>query len=304
LRAILQALLVTFLWSTSWLLIKTGLDEIPPLTFAGLRYMLAFALLLPGLWMHRAEVRALSATDWRGLLLLGLVFYAMTQGGQFVTLKYLGATTFSLLLNFSSLLVAAFGIVSLREHPSRLQWAGIGLFLAGVLLYFLPLSGMAGQALGFALAAFTVCANAAASVMGRAVNQRGSISPLVVTGLSMGVGAVLLLATGLAVQGLPTISPAGWGIVAWLAVVNTALAFTLWNRSLRVLSAVESSVINNTMLVQIAVLAWLFLGESLGVREVAGLVLAAAGILLAQLRRLPGRTGTIDSGAEGSQEAG
>jgi len=34
----LQALFVTFLWSSSWVLIKFGLEEIPPLTFAGLRY--------------------------------------------------------------------------------------------------------------------------------------------------------------------------------------------------------------------------------------------------------------------------
>ena len=45
--AILQALLVTFLWSTSWVLIKIGLAEIPPLTLAGLRYSLAFLFLLP-----------------------------------------------------------------------------------------------------------------------------------------------------------------------------------------------------------------------------------------------------------------
>jgi drug/metabolite transporter (DMT)-like permease len=65
-------------------------------------------------------------------------------------------------------------------------------------------------------------------------------------------------------------------------VVNTALAFTLWNRSLQKLSAVESSLINNTMLVQIAVLAWLFLDEPLSWRDGVGLLLATAGILLAQ----------------------
>ena len=42
LRAILQALLVTTLWSTSWVLVKIGLEDIPAVTFAGLRYFLAF----------------------------------------------------------------------------------------------------------------------------------------------------------------------------------------------------------------------------------------------------------------------
>ena len=280
-RAILQALLVTFLWSTSWVLIKYALDEIPPLTFAGLRYTLAFVILLPGLWRHRAKVRALSIGEWGRLAVLGLVFYTMTQGGQFLTLTHLEAVTFSLLLNFTSVLVAFFGIVALREVPSRLQWGGIAIFIAGVLLYFLPASGSGERVLGFALAGFTVCANAAATVLGRSVNREKTIPPLVVTAVSMGAGAIPLLGIGLAVQGLPPLSPAGWGIIAWLAVVNTALAFTLWNRSLQRLSAVESSMINSTMLVQIAVLAWVFLGEQPGWRGVVGLMLAAVGVLIA-----------------------
>jgi drug/metabolite transporter (DMT)-like permease len=47
LQAVLQVLFVTFLWSTSWFLIKIGLEDIPALPFAGLRYTLAFLCLLP-----------------------------------------------------------------------------------------------------------------------------------------------------------------------------------------------------------------------------------------------------------------
>jgi drug/metabolite transporter (DMT)-like permease len=47
----------------------------------------------------------------------------------------------------------------------------------------------------------------------------------------------------------------------------------------------ESSIINNTMLFQIAVLAWLFLGERLAGRQVAGMALAALGTLVVQIRQ-------------------
>jgi drug/metabolite transporter (DMT)-like permease len=282
LQAILQALFVTFLWSTSWVLIKRALDEIPPLTFAGLRYTTAVLILLPGLWKQKAAIRALSARDWGLLAGLGLVFYTMTQGGQFLTLNHLEAVTFSLLLNFTTVLVALMGVFTLREVPSRWQWAGMVIFLAGALVYFYPVSVPAGQALGFTLAGFTVCANAAAALLGRAVNRKQTIPPTVVTVISMGIGALFLLGIGLVVQGLPPLSRSGWAVIGWLAVVNTALAFTLWNSSLRILSATESSMINNTMLVQIAVLAWLFLGERLSLSNVAGLILAALGALLVQ----------------------
>jgi drug/metabolite transporter (DMT)-like permease len=76
-----------------------------------------------------------------------------------------------------------------------------------------------------------------------------------------------------------------WAIVVWLAAVNSALAYTLWNRTLRTLSAMESSILNNTMLFQVAVLAWLFLGEQLSLGETAGIVLAGAGTVVVQLYR-------------------
>ena len=110
---------------------------------------------------------------------------------------------------------------------------------------------------------------------------------MTVTVVSMGIGALALLLGGVLVQGLPHLSLLNWGIIAWLAVVNSAFAFTLWNHTLRTLSATESSIINNTMLIQIALLAWLFLGEELTGRQLLGLGLAAAGVLVVQLRWRP-----------------
>ena len=83
LRAALEALLVTFLWSTSWVLIKFGLQDIPALPFAGLRYALACLCLLP--WAIRSgqlrPLQGLPALSWLRLILLGLLFYALMKLG-------------------------------------------------------------------------------------------------------------------------------------------------------------------------------------------------------------------------------
>jgi O-acetylserine/cysteine efflux transporter len=91
LSAILLALLVTFLWSTSFVIIKLGLKEIPPLTFAGLRYSIAFVCLLPFLFTKKniSVVKNLEKRDWTKLILLGILFYAFTQGTQFIGLSLL-----------------------------------------------------------------------------------------------------------------------------------------------------------------------------------------------------------------------
>lgn len=130
-----------------------------------------------------------------------------------------------------------------------------------------------------------VIANSGSAVLGREINRSRKHDPLTVTVISMGVGALTLLATGLISQGLPLISLTNVLLLVWLAAVNTALAFTLWNLSLRTLTAMESSIINGTMLIQIAILAWIFLGESITSKEGAGMVIAAIGALLVQLKR-------------------
>lgn len=289
LTAVLQALFVTFLWSTSWVLIKIGLKaELPPVTFAGIRYTLAFLCLFPLVVFNREHVqtvRGLSKFQWAELVILGVVYYTLAQGAQFVGLALLPASTLTLLLNFSPIFIAVYSMFSLHERTSLLQWGGIFLSIVGALVYFLPLSVDGGQIIGFVAALVGVTANSAASVLGRRINSHGRINPLTVTTISMGVGGVLMLVIGLFTQGVGMLTIQQWGIIGWLALVNTALAFTLWNKSLQTLTAVESSIINSTMLPQIAILAWIFLDEPLGGRQIAGLALVASGTLIVQLWR-------------------
>lgn len=282
LRAVLQALFVVFLWATSWVLIKIGLGDIPALTFAGLRYMLAFLFLLT--YVRGALFRVPRAL-WTRLIILGLVFYAVTQGAQFMALSYLPAVTVSLLLSFSVLASMLLSAITIHEQPTRQQLGGVLLYLVGVGVYFYPVDFPAGQLAGILLALLGVLSNAVSSVLGRDINRAAHLPPAVVTAFSMGVGAFVLLGVGLATQGLPTLSLGNLLIILWLALVNTAFAFTLWNHTLRTLSAFESNIINNTMLILIAILAWLFLGESINAQQGLGMVLAGAGILFVQLRR-------------------
>jgi len=71
-----------------------------------------------------------------------------------------------------------------------------------------------------------------------------TLPALAVTAASMGIGAPVMLPGGIVAQGLPALSLQSWAIVGWLAAVNTAFAFTLWNHTRRTLPAVESSIIN------------------------------------------------------------
>ncbi len=286
LAAIGIALLVTALWSSSWVLIRWGLDGegLEPITFAALRYGLA-AVFVVGWMLFREEPAALvsamsSSMRWR-IVALGVFMYALTQGAQFVAIDNQPAATTSLVLSLSPLLVAGFSVVSLAEVPSARQIVGAALVAGGAWLYFA--GDLGATAIGMTAAVVGLVANGSASILGRHVNRDRSVSPVAVTALSMSVGAALLVIVGIIAEGVPSVSLKAWLIIGWLAVVNTAVAFTLWNLSLQRLSAVESTGINNTMMVQIAFLAWLFLDEALGAPEIAGIVLVSIGVFLTQV---------------------
>ncbi len=278
---------MTFLWSTSFIIIKWGLVEIPPITFAGLRYVLAFFCFIPFVINKKyiLEIKQLKSVQWKKLILLGFMFYTFTQGAQFLGLSLLPSVTVSLMLNFTPLIVAIMGIFLLSEKPSILQWTGAILFIFGILTYFFPISLIGNQAFGLIIMFIGVLANAASAIIGRDINRDKNISPIIITFISMGIGAIVLLIIGITLSGFPVISLKTWLFIIWLAAINTAFAFTLWNLTLRTLTAMESSIINGTMLIQIAILAWYFLGENISFQEGLGMSIAAVGAVLVQIKR-------------------
>lgn len=282
-RAVGAAIVVTLLWSSSWILIRVGLDDenLAPLTFAGLRYALAATVLLCWIGSRprlRIELKNVDRPAFRGLAALGIVFVAVTQGAQFVAIDNQPAATTSLVLAPTALFVAVVSAFAIGERSSRLQFVGSGLVVVGAGVYF---AGDLGATMIGMLAAVTaLTANVSGALLGRSINRETKLPAVVVTAVSMSVGSILLLAVGITIEGWPSISMRLALIVGWLAVINTAIAFTLWNRSMRVLAAVESAAINNTMLVQIALLAWLFLGESPGPVGALGIATVTLGAFI------------------------
>jgi drug/metabolite transporter (DMT)-like permease len=287
-RALLTALFVTILWSSSWVFIRYGLDDegLRPITFAGLRYATASLVLIGVVAARprvRSDLRSLTRQQLGGLAMLGIVLIAIAQGAQFVALDNQPAATTGLVLSMTPLLVALVAGTSLGERATARQLAGAVLVAGGAALYF---SGsLAATAVGMTAAIICLVANGTGSLLGRRINRDLRRSPLVTTTVSMTFGAVVLLAAGIATEGMPSVSVRAWAFIGWLAVVNTAFAFTLWNHSLRHLTATESAAINNTMLVQIAVLAWLVLGEDLTSVQWFALLVVSVGIWLVRRRR-------------------
>ena len=159
----------------------------------------------------------------------------------------------------------------------------MGLVLLGAYLFFnAPLS--TDSLSGILITLLSGLGWATYLVSSRLMFRQVKMNPLGLTAFSMGFGTLFLAAAAYSIEVPSSVSLQGWTIILWLGVVNTAIAFFLWNHALVKLEAFEISILQNTMLVQIALLSWLFLGERLTVLKLISMTLVFIGVLIVQIK--------------------
>ena len=278
--ALASALLVTFLWSSSYVLVKFGLGEIQPITLVALRYLTATVILVPIALKKGGEPTL--RVNWKNFLLLGFLGYTVAQGLQCVGLSYLPAVSVTFILNLTPLIVLILGFLLFKETPTSLQLLGATLVISGAYIYFG--GDLSYNITGFMITLASGLGWAAYLVLGRRLFKDKRIDALSLTAFSMSFGTVFMVILAFIFEGVPVVSYSSWGIILWLGLLNTAVAFFLWNRSLQKVDAFQISILQNTMLIQIAILAWIFLGEQITPEKILPMTLVFTGALIVQVK--------------------
>lgn len=282
--AIIEALFATFIWASSFVFVKILLVNIGPLTIAGLRYFLAFFVLLPFIIRKSQALQDISQRTWAHLALIGLSAYAIGNGAMFWGLKFLPATTTSFLMGISPLLILFAGVIFLKEIPSRLQLVGLVISLIGNAIFFS--SGLRpGEPIGIAIVALGLLGFTTFGILGRGVAREKRTSTIILTGIPLGIGGGVLLLLGVPLEGRPIFDLKTLFMILWLAIVNTAVAYVLYNHSLKTITALEMNVLLNLSPLGTAVLAWFFLGESLSLVQLLGIGTMILGVSFVQVRQ-------------------
>ncbi|MCD6425982.1 MAG: EamA family transporter [Anaerolineales bacterium] len=282
--ALLEALLATVIWSSSFVVVKFGLETLGPLTIAGLRYSLGAIVLAPFLFLKRGKRKPIPKNLWLHLIIIGISSYTIGNGALFWGLKYIPATTGSFLMGLIPLLVMVGGAIFLKEIPTR--WQGLGVFvsLAGSVVFF---SGglQPGEPLGIAIVALGLIGFMTFSLLGRGIARERSLDTLVLTTLPLIIGGLITICIALVVEGIPQFTTRSLWVVLWLALVNTSLGYLLYNHALRELTALEMNMVMNLTPLFTAFISWIMLGERLGLWQGIGLVVMIVGVFLVQRGR-------------------
>jgi drug/metabolite transporter (DMT)-like permease len=199
----------------------------------------------------------------------------------------MSATTGSFEMSLMPLLVLIAGIFWLKEVPTAIQAAGILIVVAGSALFFSP--GLTvGEPIGLVIVGIGLLGITLSGILGREVARVREVDTLFLTAIPLAFGGGLLLILGLVVEGTPRPTGTALLVVVWMAVVNTALAYLLYNHSMQVLTAFEVNIMMNLTPLATAGLAWRFLGERLEAVQIAGMLVVIAGVGLVQWRRRGG----------------
>ena len=282
-------------WGSTWLVIKIGLRDLPPLLYAGLRMALACVLLAP-FALAAVRGRRDRTPNRRQTLLVALsgsLQIGLSYAFLFVATQWIESGLAAILFSSFPIWVGLFAHYLLPDEPlTRRTLASAALGLLGVAVIEAPaVAGLAASSSGLVAGGALVCGSAIVSAYANVLNKRSfaGISPVFnVWGQTL-VGSVLLLA---AAALLERGAPARWtasaiASLAYLAIFGTALTFAglFW-----LIPRVPVAVIGTIPLVDtfIAVLLGsLVLGERLSPRIFAGGVLILAGVVLAASPRRP-----------------
>jgi drug/metabolite transporter (DMT)-like permease len=219
------------IWGSTWLAIKLGLRDLPPITFAGIRFALAAVLFGVIILLRRARLPT-TARDWRVLAYTGFLTITLNYALVFWGEQYISSGLAALL----SATVPLFGLplahCYLASEP--LTWRRIGgvlLGLVGVAVVFSGELGTGGPLALWASVGIVVAALATAQA-GVLVKARGThIDPSVLAGVQMAGGCVPLLVVGMALEGSPLNfhwSPLALASLAYLTILGSVIAFLMY----------------------------------------------------------------------------
>ena len=275
---ILTALAVVTIWGVNFVVIKIGLQELPPILFTALRFV--FAALPLVFFIKRPQV------SWKLVAAYGMFQFALQFTFLFTGIKLgLPAGLASLVIQLQAFFTIGLAVLMLGERPRPAQLIGALVAFAGMALVALHLQGQASL-IGFA---FVVAGGACWALANIVTKKMGQVDALALVVWGSLVAAPPLLLVSWLVEG-----GAAWQLAAtnfsfksvlvvlYQSYPNTILGFGIWSLLMRRYEA--ATVAPFSLLVPVAGMAsaWMVLGEPLEWWKIAAGMLVLGGLALNQ----------------------
>ncbi len=298
--------IIYFVWGSTFLAIRVGVHEVPPLLLAGMRFSVAGVALYG--WMRLKGTASPTATEWRSATILAILIFVLDYGLLFWAEKRVPSGVAAVMMATIPVFMAISEILILRTQrlTARLAIAllvGVG----GVAVLVSRSVGLGGAPIDRAGAIALICSaiswSAASSLTRRLALPKAKAMS---SGAQMLAGGILLLITA-ALFGefrgfdVRQVSAGAWAALAYLIVAGSIIGFTayVWLIHHESPTKVGTYAYVNPV---VAVLVGYFLGgEALGARTVVGTALVLVSVVV--ITTTPKKTGDVPVAAPAAVEA-
>src|SRR5712692_10102504 len=294
-------LILCFIWGSTWLFIKLGLADLPPITFAGIRFVIAFLILASLAFARRARWPRTRA-EWTLIAVSGALQFGLNYGLVFWGEQHISSGLAAVLQST----FPAFGFVIAhiylpRERITTARVFGVLLGVLGVAVIFSDQFSIAGKMalLGSMALVLSAFFGSYSNVLVKAYG--GKIDSQILAAGQMVFGFVPLLAIGIPIEGNPL--RYHWTAMAvvsllYLVVVGSVIAFALFYWLMRHMDVTHTMLIALVTPAVAVMLGMIVLTEKLNWRLLAGGSCIIAGLASIVLRKRNKRVSTHDEEPE------
>ena len=285
-------IVLALIWGSTWLFIKLGLEDLPPFTFAGIRFVIAAAILLIVITLRKSPL----PRDWHDWALIagtGFLAFSINYGLLFWGEQRISSGLAAILQT----IIPVFGLVLAHLHlpEERItvsKLIGVVLGIAGVGLIFSNQMETGGPSAFQGSLAIVIGAFGAAYSNILIKSRGGKLDYAILAAGQMVFGLVPLLIVGIAVEGNPLRlrwTPLALISLFYLALVGSAVAFLLYYWLVRHMEVTKTMLIALVTPLIAVVLGMLVRDEELTWRIAVGGACIMAGICVIVLRRIKRR---------------
>jgi drug/metabolite transporter (DMT)-like permease len=267
-----------FIWGSTYLAIKFGIESFPPFLMGAIRFSIAGSVLYVAMRMLGEPNPTWQ--EWRGSAIVGLLLPALGHGTVCYVQQTVSSSLAALSIATAPIWMAIFSSIW-GHHITRQEWLGIAVGLVGIAM--LNMGGaLNGDYTSALLLIFAAASWSFGSVWGKHLTQPKG---LIAAAAQMLVGgAVLVVWSTLAGETWPTqISQKSWGAMMFLIVLGSLVAYSAYQwllKNVRPLVASSNTFVNP--MVAFAVGIWLG-NENVALNEYIALAVILAGVLLVLL---------------------
>jgi drug/metabolite transporter (DMT)-like permease len=272
-----------FIWGSTWLGIKVGLEFLPPFLFAGTRFATATIALFVLAKMLHARMPT-ERTSWIVMVFLGIFQISLPYGLVFWGEQYISSGLSAVLFATMPFFVVIFAHILADEKLTRIKVLGVFLSFVGLVAIFWR-DVTTAQILGAQYSLFgslALVGSAASGGLANVVAKRYAekIDPATNVLVQHLIGMAALMFLGLAIESRSTLKFTSVAVAAvlYLGIVGSALGFIGLYWLLKKTTATNSSLITFITPILALVLGWVVLQEVPDPNVFAGAALILAGV--------------------------